>query len=165
MSDDCFAIFIVYDSNGDIRVSGVEIVTKLEIPVRRSKGSQGNITVEWSLYGNDSSESLNQIQPTSGKVSMTDGQWNESFILNVDNEMEAPGSVIWIELKNPTGGAMLASRDKTTARILITSNFRSQHRKGVSTWTLTVVGSCVACVIVLLTVSCGIYIRRKKRVR
>lgn len=158
-------IFIVYDSNGDIQVFRVEMVTKLEIHVRRSKGSQGNITVSWSLYQNDSSNSLNFIQPTSGKVSMTDGQWNESFILNVDNEMEAPENVIWIQLENPTGGALLASRDKTTVKILVASNLRTQHSKKISKWTSVVAGSCVAGVIVLMIVSCGIYKRRTKRKR
>ncbi len=156
---------IVYDSNGDIQVSRVETVTKVEIPVRRSKGSQGDITLEWSLYGNDSSDSLDLIQPTSGKVFMTDGQWNESFILIVDNEVDVPESVIWIQLENPTGGALLASRDKTTAKILIASNSRAQHRKQISKWIFTAVGSGVACVIVLLVVSCGIYRCRKKRER
>ncbi|KAL9987460.1 hypothetical protein ACROYT_G001773 [Oculina patagonica] len=155
----------IYDSNGDIQVSRVETVTKVEIPVRRSKGSQGDITVEWSLYGNDSSDSLDLIQPTSGKVFMTDGQWNESFILIVDNEVDVPESVIWIQLENPTGGALLASRDKTTAKILIASNSRAQHRKQISKWIFTAVGSGVACVIVLLVVSCGIYRCRKKRER
>ena len=159
------SIVIVYDSNGDIQVSRVGRVTKLDIPVRRSKGSQGDITVEWSLYRNDSSNSLDQIQSTSGKVSMTDGQWNESIILDVDNEMAAPESVIWIQLENPTGGALLASRDKTTAKILIASNVRAQRSKQSSKWTYTAVGSCVAFVIVLVAVSFGIYRCRKKRER
>lgn len=152
---------LVYDSHGDIHVSRVEKVTKLEILVRRSKGSQGNIIVEWSLYQNDSSDSLDLIQPRSGKVSMIDGQWNESFILNVDNEMEAPESVIWVKLENPTGGALLAPRDETTAKILIASNLKAQHSEKIS----VVIGSSVACIIVLLTVSYGIYRCRKQRER
>ncbi|KAL9987468.1 hypothetical protein ACROYT_G001781 [Oculina patagonica] len=155
----------IYDSNGDIQVLRVEQVTKLEICVRRSKGSQGNITVPWSLYQNDSSNSLDLIQPTSGKVFMTDGQWNDSFILNVNNEMETPEIVIWIVLKNPTGGALLASRDQTTAQILIASNLRAQHGKDISRWTSVVIGSCVAGVIVLLVVSWGICRCRKKSLR
>lgn len=143
----------------------MEKVTKLEIRVRRSKGSQGNITVPWSLYQNDSSNSLDLIKPTSGKVSMTDGQWNESFTLSADNEMETPERVIWIQLENPTGGALLASRDKTTIKILITSNLRAQHNKKISKWVPIVAGSCVAGVIVLLGVSCGIYRYRKTRER
>lgn len=158
----CFhLILIVYDSHGDIQVSRVEKVTKLEIRVRRSKGSQGNITVEWSVYENGSSDSLDLIQPRSGNVSLTDGQWNESFVLNVDNEIEAPESVIWVKLENPTGGAVLASRDKTTAKILIASNLKARHSTKIS----VVIGSSVACVIVLLVVSYGIYRCRKQRER
>lgn len=151
-------IWIVYDSQGDIQVSRVEKVTKLEIFVRRSKGSQGNITVEWSVYQNSSSDSLHLIQPRSGNVSLTDGQWKESFTLNVDNEIETSESVIWVKLENPTGGALLGSTDKTTAKILIVSNLKVQHSKKIS----IVISLSVACVIILLAVSFGIYKFRKK---
>lgn len=144
---------VVYDANGLIQVSRVERVTKLEIPVRRSKGSQGDITVEWSLYQDDSSDSFDLIWPTSGKVSMTDGQWSDSFILDVDNDRkEAPESVVWVQLENPTGGALLASRDKTTTKILVVSNLRAHH----SNWITVTVGACVACVVLLLAVFGGI---------
>ena len=140
--------------------------TKLEIPVRRSKGSQGNITVQWSLFQNDSSDSLDLIWPTSGKVSMTDGQWNDSFILNVDNDRkQAPESVIWVQLENPTGGALLASRDKTTAKILIASNLRA-NQSNQSKWILITVSVCVASLLVLsLAVFWGINRYRKRTTR
>jgi len=151
-------ILIVYDAQGDIQVSRVERGTKLEIFVRRSKGSQGNITVEWSVYRNSSSDSLHQIQPKSGSVSLMDGQWKESFTLNVDNEIETSESVIWVKLENLTGGALLGSTDKTTAKILIVSNLKVQHNKKIS----VVIGLSVAGVIVLLAVSFGIYKFRKQ---
>ncbi|KAL9987450.1 hypothetical protein ACROYT_G001763 [Oculina patagonica] len=151
-----------YSTNGHIEVLRRMTVTKLEILVRRSKGSQGDITVEWSLYGNDSSDSLDLIWPTSGKVSMTDGQWNDSFVLNVDNDRrQAPESVVWIQLGNPTGGALLASRDKTTTKILIASNLRADQ----STWIITTISVCSALVIVLFVVSCGIKRYKKKSKR
>lgn len=153
---------VAYSTNGHIEVLRRMTVTKLEILVRRSKGSQGDITVEWSLYGNDSSDSLDLIWPTSGKVSMTDGQWNDSFVLNVDNDRrQAPESVVWIQLGNPTGGALLASRDKTTTKILIASNLRADQ----STWIITTISVCSALVIVLFVVSCGIKRYKKKSKR
>ncbi len=137
----------------------MEKVIKLEIPVRRSKGSQGDITVEWSLYGSDSLDSLDLIWPTSGKISMTDGQWNDTFILTVNNDgKEVPESVIWLQLENPTGGALLASRDETTAKIVIASNLRAHH----SNKTLFAMIACVICAIVLLTISWGMYRVKKK---
>ena len=143
----------VYSRNGHIEVSRGMKVTKLEIPVRRSKGSKGDITVEWSLYVNDSSESLDLIWPTSGKVLMIDGQWNNSFILNVANDRkQAQESVVWIQLENPTGGALLASRDKTTARILIASNTREDQR----TWIIITISVSAASVMVLFVASCVI---------
>ena len=136
-------------------------VTKLEIPVRRSKGSQGDITVKWSLYVNDSSDSLDLIWPTSGRVSMTDGQWNNSFILNVANDRrQAPESVVWIQLENPTGGALLASRDKTTAKILIASNLREDQ----STWVISTISVSVAIVMAVFIASCVIS-RKKNRTK
>ena len=119
----------MYDSDGDIRVKRGQKVTKLEITVRRSKGSQGDITVHWSLYHtDDSSESADLIWPSSGTVSMTDGQWSESFIVNVaNNRKEVPESVVFVQLEDATGGALLASRDETTAMIVIASNMRNDH--------------------------------------
>lgn len=137
-------------------------VKKLEIPVRRSKGSQGDITVQWSLYQNDSSDSLDLIWPQSGKVSMTDGQWNDSFILTVDNDRkQAPEGVIWVQLEDPTGGAQLASHAETTLKITIASNKRPDHE----TWIITTVCVCVASVVVLLVASYGIKRHRKKSKR
>ena len=139
-------------------MSRVESVTRLEIPVRRSKGSQGDITVEWSVM----SDSLDLIWPTSGKVSMTDGQWIDSFILVVDNNRkEAPESVVWVQLKNPAGGALLAPRNKTTTKISIASNLRDDQ----SNWISVTVGACVAGVVLLLSVFGGIYIYQRKKGR
>lgn len=87
-----------------------------------------------------------------------DGQWKESFTLNVDNEIETSESVIWVKLENLTGGALLGSTDKTTAKILIVSNLKVQHNKKIS----VVIGLSVAGVIVLLAVSFGIYKFRKQ---
>ena len=110
------------------------------------------------MYQNGSSDSLHLIKPRSGNVSLTDGQWQESFILDVDNDIETSESVIWVKLENPTGGALLGSSDKTTAKLLIASNLKVQHSKKIS----VVIGSTVGGVIVLLIVSFGIYKCRKQ---
>ena len=154
-----FSLLVVYDSEGDIRLKRGQKVTKLEIAVRRSKGSQGDITVHWSLYHNDSSESADLIWPSSGTVSMTDGQWSESFIVNVaNNRKEVLESVVFVQLEDATGGALLASRDETTAKIVIASNMRNNHGE----WIIIVVSACVASVIALLTVSVVVNIQRRK---
>lgn len=160
-----FRFMVVYDSNGDIQVLHVEKVTELEIPVRRSKGSQGNITVQWSLYENNSEDSLDLIWPTSGKLAMKDGQWNGSFILNINNRIKTPESVMWVQLENPTGGALLASRDKIIAKILIASNLSPHHGERTSVWVPVTIGTSVACVIALLGVFFGIYRCKKKKQR
>ena len=82
---------------------------------------------------------------------MTDGQWNVTFILNVDNDAkQLSESVIWVELKNPTGGALLASRDKTKTKIVIASNLKATLGKLILV-IITVVAS-VASAMVLLAV-------------
>ena len=155
-----FSFLLVYDSDGDIRVKRGQKITKLEIAVRRSKGSQGDITVQWSLYHNDSSESADLMWPSSGTVSMADGQWSESFIVNVaNNRKEVPESVVFVQLEDAMGGALLASRDETTAKILIASNMRDDHGE----WIIIVVSVSVASVIALLTVSFVVNAYRKKR--
>ena len=157
-----FFILVVYSSDGDIKLKRAQKVTKLEIPIRRSKGSQGDITVQWSLYHNASSDSADLIWPSSGTVSMADGQWNDTFVVNVaNNRKEAPESVVWIQLEETSGGALLASRDETTAKILIASNMRNNDGR----WIIIVVSVSVASVIVLLAVSWCVSSYKKKRKR
>ena len=153
---------VVYGSDGDIKVRLAQKVTKLEIPVRRSKGSQGDITVQWSIYHNDSADTVHLIWPSSGTISMVDGQWNDSFIVNVaNNRKEVPESVVWVQLQDATGGALLASRDETTTKILIGSNIRDNHNE----WITIVVSVSVALLIVLLAVSLCVTAFRKRRKR
>ena len=147
----------MYNEDGVLEVSRTRKVTKLEIPVRRAKGSSGDVTVHWSLYQNESSDSVELLWPTSGKVTLSDGQWNDSFIVSVDNDKEqAPESVAWVQLDKTTGGAVLASRDQTTAKILIVGNVRS----GTSwMWIGTGVGSGL--LFILLVVVLVWWVRRK----
>ena len=146
----------VYNEDGVLEVSRTRQVTKLEIPVRRAKGALGDVTVHWSLYQNESSR-VELLWPTSGKVTLSDGQWNKSFIVNVDNEKEkAQESVVWVQLDKTTGGAVLASYDQTTAKILIAGNERS----GTS-WRWIVTGACSGLLFILLVVVLVWWVRRK----
>ena len=78
---------------------------------------------------------------------MTDGQWSESFIVNVaNNKKEVPESVVFVQLEDATGGALLASRDETTAKIVVASNMINGHDE----WIIIVVSVCIASVIALL---------------
>ena len=141
-----------------VEVSRSKQVTKLEFPVRRAKGSLGEITVQWSLYRNDSSKGV-ELWPTSGRLSLSDGQWNDSFIVNVDNNKEeALESVVWVQLDNTTGGAVLASRDQTTVKILITANERTSDN-----WKWVVTGACCGLLLILMVVL--VCWARKKRQR
>ena len=109
----------------------------------------GNITVQWSLYHNDSSRKIDLIWPSSGKLFIKDGQWNDSITLNIaSDEWGMPESVIWVSLHNATGGALLASKDETTAKIIILST--AWHSDGKRKITVMVVSLCVATVVVLL---------------
>ena len=141
-----------------VEVSRTRQVTKLEFPVRRAKGSLGDITVQWSLYENKSSHSVEFLWPTSGKITLTDGQWNDSFIVSVDNnKKEAPESVVWVQLDKTTGGAVLASRDQTTAKILIAAN----ESHGTS-WRWIVIGACSGLLLILIAVVLVWWVWRKK---
>jgi len=80
------------------------------------------------MYHNDSTDGVNVIWPASGKLSMTDGQWNDSFTVNVANDRkELPESVVWVQLEGTTGGALLASRNETITKILIASTMRQMR--------------------------------------
>ena len=140
-------------------VSRAREVTKLEIPIRRAKGSQGNITIQWSLYQNQSTHDTKILWPSSGKVALTDGRWNDSFILNVANDKkELPESVIWVQLDKTTGGAVLASRDKTTAKIVIAGNEEENN-----TWKWIVIGVCGGLLLVLIVAALVWGVRKRKQ--
>jgi len=146
----------VYNEDGVLEVSRTRQVTKLEIPVRRAKGALGEITVHWSLYQNESSR-VELLWPTSGKVTFSAGQWNDTFIVSVDNDKEeAPQSVVWVQLDTTTGGAVLASRDQTTVKILIAGNERS----GTS-WIWIVTDACFGLLFILLAVALVWWVWRK----
>ena len=135
-------------------------VTKLKIPVRRSKGSKGDITVQWSLHHNRSSVSADLIWPTFGKLSIGDGQWNTSLELNVaDNKTRLPGSVIWVQLKEVTGGALLASEDKATAKIVIVSNTKSNKRK----WLIIILVPSLGTVVIIILIASRSVSKYKKK--
>ena len=137
----------MYNNDGVIEVSLKKQVTKLELPVRRSKGSQGNIGVRWSLYENSSTDPHNLLWPASGEISMTDSQWNDSFVINVANDKEETTEhVIWVQLDKTTGGAVLASHDQITAKILIASNQKSSYTHWL------IIGVCVGVLLVFVVV-------------
>ena len=134
-------------------------VTKLEIPVRRAKGSLGDITIRWSLYQNESSHGPNLLWPTSGKISLADGEWNKSFIVNLDDdEKDAPQSVVWVQLDKTTGGALLGSRDQTTAKVRITG----KESEDIWQWIVISVSVPVALILIILLVA---WRQRRKRLK
>ena len=140
-------------------VSRAREVTKLEIPIRRAKGSQGHITIQWSLYQNQSTHDTKILWPSSGKLALADGRWNDSFILNVANDKkELPESVIWVQLDKTTGGAVLASRDKTTAKIVIAGNEGENN-----TWKWIVIGVCGGLLLVLIVAALVWGVRKRKQ--
>ena len=147
----------MYNEDGVVKVTRSRHVKKLEFPLRRAKGSQGDITVQWSLYKNDSSDSMEIVWPKSGEVFFTDGQWTDSFIINIDNdEEEGQQSVVWVQLDEATGGAVLASRDQTTTKILITGN---EKKSGAWRWIVT--GVCLG--VLLIFVAALVYWLRKRK--
>ncbi|KAJ7389337.1 hypothetical protein OS493_032194 [Desmophyllum pertusum] len=154
----------LYNEDGVVEVFRTRQVTNLEFPVRRAKGSLGDVTVQWSLYQNESSHSVELLWPTSGKITLSDGQWNDSFIVSIDNnnKKEASESVVWVQLDEATGGAVLASRDQTTAKILIAANERpSTGRRSSTSWKWIVTGACSALLLILIIVILVYWVRRK----
>ena len=153
----------VYNKEGVVEVSRTQQVTTLEIPVRRAKGSQGDITVQWSLYRNESSHGLDLLWPTSGKISLADGEWNKSFIVNLDDDQkDAPQSVVWVQLDKTTGGALLGSRDQTIAKVLIAGIEGEQQ---IWHWIVIGVSAPVASILIILFVAWRLRKRKAKRQR
>ena len=150
----------VYNKEGVVEVSRTQQVTTLEIPVRRSKGSQGDITVQWSLNRNDSTHDPEFLWPTSGKIFLADGEWNKSFIVNLDDdEKDAPQSVVWVQLDKTTGGALLGTRDQTIAKVLITG----KESEEIWQWIVIGVSALVALALIILFVAWRLRKTKAKR--
>ena len=147
-----FLSFSVYNNEGVVELSRTKKVTRLEIPVRRAKGAQGDITVQWSLYQNESSQGPSLLWPSSGEISLIDGEWNASFIVNLDDDKtDAPQSVVWIQLHKTSGGAILGSLDETTAKVLITG--KETESKTIWQWIAigaAIIGAFIVVVLILL---------------
>ena len=93
---------------------------------------------------------------------MKNGQWNDSFILTVDNDRrQAPEGVVWVQLENPSGGALLASPDESTLKITIASNQRPDQE----TWIITTICVCVVSVLIVVVASYGIKRHRSRSKR
>ena len=153
---------VVYNKEGVVEVSRRKQVTQLEFPVRRSKGSQGNITVHWSLYRNESSHGPNLLWPTSGNIGLEDGEWNTSFIINLDDDAKvAPESVVWVQMDETTGGAVLGSHYETTAKVLITGTYNQESETGI--WHWIVIGVCGAVVLIVAVVLFLVWRQRRKK--
>ena len=65
--------------------------------------------------------------------------------------MDAPQSVVWIQLDKTSGGAILGSRDETTAKVLITG--KETESKTIWQWIAigaAVIGAFIVVVLILL---------------
>ena len=103
---------------------GRPLIKQLALPVQRRKGAIGDVVVTWSVASNHSVDGA--ISPVSGNLQMKVGQWNSEIILLVDQEDEASADrVLYVKLRNTTGGAILASPNLTEAEIIIKGDRRS----------------------------------------
>lgn len=121
------AFFAVYKANAGVIVLLKTRVQKIDLPVKRSKGSNGNIEILWSLHSNESFDS-ELIWPKAGKLSLVESQWNATLSLRVaSNEKRTGTHVIYVQLHNVTGGAVLASRDKVESSLIIVGSSEKQQ--------------------------------------
>ncbi|XP_031557393.1 uncharacterized protein LOC116294015 [Actinia tenebrosa] len=148
----------VYDANGDVVVLLETRAQEIDLPIKRSKGSNGNIEVYWSLQSNESLDS-NLIWPKSGNISMTESQWNANLSLRVaSNEKRTGKQVIYVRLDNVTGGAILASRDKIESSLIIVGSSEvHQDPTSTLTWIIGVVLG-----VIFITIAILIKTKRKK---
>ena len=91
---------VVFGTNGEVLVSRKWHVSQLELPIRRGKGANGNISVTWAVTTNDTGYSDRLIWPSNGAIDMASSQWNSSVVLNVANsETKTPEQALWITLQ------------------------------------------------------------------
>ena len=158
------SILVVYDQFGQVRITRGKDVAKLDLPIKRAKGSGGNISVMWSVVHNTSGSPA-PVWPASGAIYLREGQWNSSITVTVANdETVMPEQVVWVELGATTGGAVLATRDQTRTKIIIASNVREGAPETEGLPLATIIGSSAggAILLVLLLV---LLVRLTKHVR
>ena len=79
---------------------------------------------------------------------MTDGQWSGSLTVNIANNIKKlPGNVIWVKLVDTTGGALLASTNETTTKIVLVSPLREKRGQWFIITFFVSVGSVVTIVL------------------
>lgn len=150
--------FLVYDAYGDINIVQQSSNQEIQLPVKRSKGSSGSIEVTWSLYSKETHHHK-IIWPDSGKISFKEGQWNSSIVVFVaSNEHSTQESYFGIRLENTTGGAILASDNLTTTRLVVTSiHVAASVHESNTKWIIT----GVFLVLMLLIVVAAVIKRQK----
>ncbi|EDO42273.1 predicted protein [Nematostella vectensis] len=141
----------VYNEEGEVEINRTSSVQTIELPIKRSKGAVGNIQVKWSLYNNQSSDTHKLVWPSSGVVEFEESQWNATLQLNIaSDDVETKERVIWVTLDNTTGGAILASREETRSKILISENTKESY----IIWIIVGVCSAIALIAIVFLAAC-----------
>lgn len=133
---------------------------QIDLPIKRSKGSNANIEVYWFLHSNESLDS-DLLWPRAGKISLNEGQWNVSLSLRVASTEKMTGKhVFYVRLHNATGGAILASGDKIESTLIIVGHSEVQQDPlSTLTWVIGVVLGVIFTIVIL----CLIIRRKRKR--
>ena len=119
----------------------------------------------WSLFHN-TSDYLGMVWPHNGMIDMKEGQWNSSIHLNVASEdKELPEQVVWVQLDNTTGGAVLALRDQTQTKILIGSNIKDVPNVAPSHMLWIIVGLSVGGALAVVLIFAVWRVVRRRRYR
>ena len=119
----------------------------------------------WSLFHN-TSDHLGMVWPHNGMIDMKEGQWNSSIHLNVASEdKELPEQVVWVQLDNTTGGAVLALRDQTQTKILIGSNIKDVPNVAPSHMLWIIVGLSVGGALAVVLIFAVWRVVRRRRYR
>ena len=149
----------MYDHSGEVEVTRQSDVTHLELPIKRAKGSSGNISIAWSVQAPDD---IKIIWPENGMIDMQEGQWNSSIRLSVaGDKKELSEQVVWVQLDKTNGGALLASRDKTRTKIVIAANLNPAGML----WVIVGASAGAAVLLVIVIVLVAVKLKKQKSER
>lgn len=101
------------------RFSLPEAVPSLTLSIQRASGSEGDVTVRYTVKGGTATAGEDFVASNQAQVSFRDGETSKNISVTLKDDLLSEGSeTVIIELSDPTGGASLGSPSTATLTVL-----------------------------------------------
>ena len=96
-----------------------ETVSRLSLSVQRYGGSEGDVTVKYTVKSGTATAAADFAEANLASLSFKDGETSKTFTISLmDDDLGEGSETVFIELSNPTGGSALGSPSTAILTIL-----------------------------------------------